>query len=313
MLQKISFLLLLATTLNSCFVADEIFAPTPPKKEKSLQDKVEEKVEAYYLIFAKDSEYKPYGFSEIIVHKPYELIEFENLKKQIKQYPDSTELDSLFMIKKEYIHENQIERTVEVDHFYTFEDLTGNIMSYEDRITLNDTLGFKFFKPLIELEIPTNYEDVLIYYFYEYTIFLAPTYEESKELSKTFYQFFKNHLEKIEDVKMKSDFLWHILKLCKKVKETGQFDQQLILEEMVSEYIEIEREDITEYDPVQFSQLYENPSENEPSLNAYYFFHKFIGQYEGVVDTNVVLIEFSPFYEIDQIYQMDRPFYNYFN
>jgi len=99
------------------------------------------------------------------------------------------------------------------------------------------------------------------------------------------------------------------------VKNTGSFDQQIILEKKVVQHIQNERKDIENYTPLKFSPLFETAQgddQEEQANNYYYFFHKFIGPYENETDTNVVLVEFSKYYELGNIYQMDKPFDNYF-
>ena len=163
------------------------------------------------------------------------------------------------------------------------------------------------------MKLPTGYDEVLDYFFYEYNIFLTHSFVESRELSHNFYAFFKQELELQPTLENKSAFLLHALRLTKEIKDRGSFDQQAIMETFSKDYISRYRQDISNYNPMQFSPLYENDTDSTNSPIGYYFFHKFIGNYQGITDTNVVLIEFSPYYEIQSVYQMDRPFAQYFN
>ena len=100
--------------------------------------------------------------------------------------------------------------------------------------------------------------------------------------------------------------------MTRQVKLKGSFDQQYVLERESNIHLKNNRPDITEYEDLKFSDLYQTTSENSDEVTGYYFFHKFIGSFKEQKDTNVVLIEFNPYYEIDKIYQMDRPFAQYF-
>lgn len=306
-------LILLPVTLllSGCFIADEIFMPPEPEKEKSLQEKCETSVSKHLKKEAGNLKYTPYGFSKIFIYKPVEILELEKLVESYKSEPNPA-TDSIIKAKRAFIEEKGIERTVELDHFYTLSDSLGNITVLEEKFRLNDTLGVIDATPLIILEIPEEYEDVLVYYFYEYTIFLGYSYDSGKRLSQEFYGYFKSHLEELKTISARSGFLWHTLKLVKKVKEAGEFNQQAVLEDMTKTHIRENRPDIENYQPLDFSTLYQNSTEDSKSVINYYFFHKFIGLYGKVLDTNVVMVEFTPYYEIDQIYQMDRPFEPYF-
>ncbi|MCG8576351.1 MAG: hypothetical protein MI810_15795 [Flavobacteriales bacterium] len=305
MLKKIILLGLVASILPGCFVMDQLLAPPPPVKQESLQEKSEKTVKAYVNQGKGDSEYAPFGFSEIKIIKPVQLAELEKLQKTTPK-PEA-KIDSL----KQLIEAKNIERTIELEHFFTLKEDESTVHVLESKFILNDTLGIKDVQAQILLEMDKKYEDALIYYFNEYTIFLAETYYSSKQLSKNFYDFFKARLEEIEGISAKSDFLEHTIELCYYVKKNGTFDPDVILERNVSAYIWEERTDIHNYSPLEFSTLFEKP-QAEPEQGGYYFFHKFMGSYENQLDTNVVMVEFSEYYEINGIYQMERPFDTYF-
>lgn len=304
-------LLILAIFLSGCIITDELFLPPAPEQEEPLQDQVQAMVEKHLASQTKGFKYVPYGFSEILITKPQPILELETLEAEQKKNPEAN-LDSAIQAKRKFIRENDIQRTVSVDHFYTLEDDQENITVIEDRFYLNDTLKVLGSDLLLMTEIPPTYEDVLVYYFYEYTIFLERTYEESKKLSQEFYAFFKQRLEALSTIRERSNFLLHTLELCYYVKQTGHFDQQYILEYIVQNYIQKERRDIQDYEPIDFSILYEQSEEGSTNVLGYYFFHKFIGTYGTEIDTNVIMVEFSPWYELGEIYQMDRPYDQYF-
>lgn len=295
--------------LSSCYFVDDIFDP-PKEKEPSLQERSQESVSKYLRINTNGT-YESFGFGGITIHKPIEIIELEKLEQQAEG-GSNPELDTTIAQKRRYIEANNIERTVDLDHFFTITDSLGDIRIFETNFILNDTLGVKDLSAKIVTTISSFYEDALNYYFYEYNIFLTDSYYESRTLSANFYAFFKKELEKREGLNEKSAFLLHVIKLTHEVKARGEFDQQEILQENVKEYIMDERTDIEQYEYLEFSELYQTQEEGSADVSSYYFFHKFIGSYQGQLDTNVVMVEFSPFYEISNIYQMERPFATYF-
>ncbi|OIQ24632.1 MAG: hypothetical protein BM555_07035 [Crocinitomix sp. MedPE-SWsnd] len=311
-MKKIHFtLVILCGLLSSCYFVDDIFDPSPAK-EPSLQE-LSEKSIAEYLSTKEDQKYDPYGFGEIKITKPIDIAELEKLEKQRKDQGFSNpELDSSIAQKKRFVEQNNIERTINLDHFFTFTDTNERCVVYETTFTLNDTLGVKNVRAKIMQPIEENYTSILSYFFYEKAIFLAASYQESKVLSRNFYAFFKAELENRKDMTEKSAFLLHALKITRQVKIKGKFDQQDVMERQIGYYMRNDRPDITDYENVEFSDLYETIDENSNEISGYYFFHKFIGNFNEVNDTNVVLIEFNPFYEIGNIYQMDRPFGDYF-
>jgi len=105
--------------------------------------------------------------------------------------------------------ERNIKKTISIQFIIFPRELTLNLQIFETKFTLNDTLGVKDLDPMILLTVNEKQRDVLLYYFYEYTIFLKGTYQESKETSKEFYDFFTAHIESLSSVDAKSKFLKH--------------------------------------------------------------------------------------------------------
>ena len=303
--------LFLGAVLSSCYFVNDIFDPPAPK-EQSLQEKSEIAVRNHIKKTTDGMVYQPFGFGKITIHKPQEIVDLELLEKK-RQTDPSEALDTAIAQQKRYIIENNIERTVDLDHFFTLKDSIGNIRVFETNFILNDTLGVKDLSAKIMVGLADIYEDALNYYFYEYNIFSTPSYYESRQLSANFFAFFKQELENRIGREQKSAFLLHVVKLTHEVKERGSFNQQEILEENVEQFIRTKRTDISEYESLEYSDLFQTQEEETQEVNGYYFFHKFIGTFQEEIDTNVVLIEFSKFYEIGNIYQMDRPFNTYFN
>lgn len=311
MKRPLLFSLFFTMLLTSCFFADDIFDPPTPK-EPTLQELSEKSIQEY-LQAKTEFTYMPYGFNTIKIVKPIEIVEVEKLEEQKRnQGYSNAELDSSIAKKRRFIEAKQIERTIVVDHFFTFTDSLKNTIVYETQFTLNDTLGVKNVQAKIKQEIEPDYVSILSFFFYEKPIFLATSFQESKLLSQNFYAFFKEELERKKDLFEKSEFLLHALKITREVKIKGEFQQQEVLERFVKRHMDENRPDIEEYKSLLFSDLFQTNKDDSDEILGYYFFHKFIGEFKEVTDTNVVLIEFTPYYEIDQIYQMDRPFAPYF-
>lgn len=303
--------LFLGVFLSSCYFVNDIFDP-PVQKEQTLQEKSEIAVKKHIKKTTKGMVYQPYGFGKITILKPKEIADLELLEKRRKTDP-SPALDTAIAQKKRFILENDIQRTVDLDHFFTLKDSAGTVKVFETNFILNDTLGVKDLNAEIMVSLSEIYEDALNYYFYEYNIFSTSSYYESRQLSANFFAFFKQELENRIGREAKSAFLLHVVRLTHKVKERGNFNQQEILEENVQHFIQTKRTDISAYESLEYSELFQTQVEDSNEGAGYYFFHKFIGTFQEERDTNVVLIEFSEFYEIDNIYQMDRPFSAYFN
>lgn len=305
-------LVVVCALLSSCYFVDDIFNP-PPEKAPSLQE-LSQKSVAQYLSEKVHQKYDPYGFGEIKITKPIDIVELEELEKQrAGQGYSSPELDSSIALKRRFIRANNIERTIKLDHFFTLTDTFEVTTVFETTFLLNDTLGVKNISAKIMQSLEENYVPILTYFFYEKPIFLTASYQQSKVLSKNFYAFFKKELENRDGMQAKSAFLLHALKITRQVKIKGKFDQQDVMERQITYFMRNDRPDINNYENLKFSSLYETSDEKSSDITGYYFFHKFIGNFDQVKDTNVVLIEFNPYYEIDNIYQMDRPYTGYFN
>lgn len=312
-MNKIAFsFILFCSVFSSCYFADSIFEEEEVPEE-TLQVKCQQAV-AEYLNLKVDQKYEPYGFGNITIHKPKSILELEKLEKQKSDIGFSTpELDSSIAQKKRYIEENKIIKTIDLDHFFTLKDSLGRCTVFETNFILNDTLGIKDLSAKIITQIPSDYVSILSFFFYEKPIFLNDSYQESKQMSYNFYAFFKEELEKKNNVTDKSAFLLHALKMTREVKIKGTFDQQNVMERQIKNLLGKERVDITNYKSLDFSPLYETKDDSTNEKLGYYFFHKFTGDYKEKSDTNVVLVEFSPYYEIGNIFQMDRPFNQYFS
>jgi len=297
-------------SLNSCFIADEMFLDNESNKE-SLSSKVEKEISKYIKDNSENYIYKNYGFSELTIKKPAELVVLDNLKR--KKALDSTQhiinqqiktLDSIIKVKN-------IRYSLEVDHEYSLKNkLTKAVELFETKFTLADSIKVSKIKPLLNLKLTDTDVTLFETYFYETPIFLTGTYAESKTLSSEFYNFFKQHQEELIGVKQKSTFLKHTLNVCQDIKKDGVFDQNYYLIKSADKQIRLDST-ITNYKPIEYSPLFETIV-NEKLAN-YYFFHSFISTTADFSDTLSVHIEFSPYYELRSISTPGKTHNIYFN
>lgn len=310
-LQKLLGIILLFLSFQSCYIADSIFlVPSQTaEEEKSLQVKCETNVKEYIAERAAKELYTSYGFSELKIIKPLEIAQLEALEEKALNDPTNKSLQDEYSQKKAVIEERGIKTTLELGHLFSLASDSTGLSILEIDYTLNDQLQVIDIHPKILLTLPLDYAKVTDYFMQEYTIFNAPTYEEAKNLSIQFYNFFKEKMETYPIVSTKSDFLHHALDICKIVQDQRVFDQNYIAQSVLKSYVEKNRTDIIDYRALEFSPLYE--TNKDDSLVGYYFFHKFMGSYRDVLDTNVVLVEFSPYYQVDKIFQLTGTFESY--
>lgn len=303
----------LALSLSSCYITDQVFLEKETSSPISLQTKAEKAITNRINSQLNDERYIPYGFSEVKIVKPVALLDIERLEKQLKETPNDTTIAGKLSRKKAYVRANKIESKLKLDHFFTLQKYTdtSTFTIFEMNYILNDTLGVNSADANILLELPVMYEEILNYYFNEYTIFMAKSYSEGRKLSRAFFRYYKTHLESLDNVSAKSAFLKHALNMSILVKKTGAFDQDYIKARLFEQYLIDKRTDITDYAGIETSQLFETKETETETLLGYYFFHKFIGTFNGVNDTNVVLVEMDPYYQIDQVFQLDQPYETY--
>jgi hypothetical protein len=298
---------------QGCWVADALFLPETEKEQLPLQDRCEEAVAGYINANKGDDLYKPYGFSRVIIHKPIEILELEELEKERKHGTRTgPEIDSLIIKKQNYIHAHNIERTAEISHYFLLWPAGKQTQTLlEVNYRLNDTLAIIDATPEIMLELEPAYQEVFDYYFHEYTIFVSSVYPEGRQLSNEFYTFFKAHQETLNGVTAKSAFLMHSLKVTKYIKEAGAFNPGAVTSDFVTERLQSGPDAVPGYESLQFTPLYEKRTADQ--VTGYYIFHKFIGRLNEVTDHYVIRADFTPYYELESISYMSEPFESFLN
>ncbi len=300
--------------LNSCFIAEDFLLPDPEPEEVPLQQKAEEVIVQYIQAGAPGNTYKSYWFTPVRVIETPESIRIREIDTKLDQRTaDSTRLrferDSLASRIARY----KLNTRLKTMHLFTLTDDKGQIHICRINFSVDDTLQVVETDPEILLSISDSYAQIYDYFETEATLLYAETYGQSQQLSHEFYAFFKQHLEQLTTCNERSEFLGHALKLCRMAKVQNQFDQQKFLEYLVADYILEKRQDIENYIGMNFTKLYEEEDTENSVGDGYYFFHKFSGSFQGISDTHAVMIQFSPWYEIDGIYQLEPPYDNYFN
>lgn len=313
-MKRFQFLVLLVFLLGltSCFIADDAFG-TPKQPKLSLKQKTQSEISNYIKGKSEGYGYYKYGFSDLIIHKPQKMILLDSLKdEQTAQKNGQIELDQTILELEREIEQKGLKYTLEMDHVFSLTDKsTGGVELYESRFFLTDSLSVFEVDLLMNISMDDDQESIFADYFYETTIFLSGDYAQSKRLSKNFYSFFKSHQDELNSIKEKSNFLTHTLWLCQEVKNSGYFNQSAVLEKTTVNRLRL-TEELIDYESLKFSVLYEiNEDEN---LKGYYFFHKFshLNNF-GEEELSVVYVSFSPYYELIEILQVEKPYNQYFD
>ena len=303
--------LFLCATLHGCYILNDLLVEeTVP--ELSLQQKCEKSVTDYINDRLDNEAYRAYGFSDVIIHKPIEILELEELEEQrTSGKKTGPGIDSLIEYQRNYIRANEIKRTVEISHFFTLKKPNGPVAVLESNYLLNDTLAVIDFSPEIILDMPREYEEALNYYFYEYGLFQTSSYSDSRNLTNQFYTFFKSRQKELMGVQSKSGFLLHTLKITGIVKENAAFDQNLIAKTLLHEMLSSGPGAVTDYAALEFSPLYEKRTDD--LVSGYYIFHKFRGHLHDTTATYIYRADFSPWYEVQSLTEMPEPFESYLN
>jgi hypothetical protein len=310
MLKKFALLFLLFATY-SCFVADEAIN-NKSEYSGSLSNKVKNAISEYVKDEYKGYQYYKYGFSDLIIHKPKELFKIDsliNIKPKSVQQKNKIQksIDSL----NDIIKTNQIKYWLEMDHVFNIKNkTTKKIELFEARFYLNDSIKIKKTKPLMYLKLSSKEESIYSYFFYETPIFYASYFTENQNLSHNFYTYFKTELETKKNIIEKSDFLKHIIWVCGEVKQKGQFNLDAILKKLTVNNFS-ENKKINSYKPLGFSEVFEIKEDN--ILKSYYFFHKFSHSKANTLVEDAVYITFSPYYELTNMYMLEKPIEQYFN
>lgn len=284
--------------LHSCFIADELFleenSPSP-----SLDSKVQNVISTHIKANSENYIYKNYGFSELIIKKPAELVVLDNLKRKKRTDLNQKAIDQKIQQLDSIIKQNNITYSLEIDHQFSLkQNVTNSIELFEMRFILSDSISINQRIPLSFLNLTPTEAITFQDYFYENSIFSHHSFEESKALSTDFYNFMKHHQEELIGIKDKSEFLRHTLTLCNEIKSKGKFDQHQYLLNIAKNKFNSDTT-IIGYAPIMYSNLFETIIDQK--LVNYYFTHSFTNSKTGFPDTLFSKIEFTPYYELKSI------------
>lgn len=278
--------------LSGCFVADEFFLDEG-KGEDNLQSKSERAV-VEFLTDQFDSNYKGYGFSDIIIVKP-RTIQIRDSLKVLYRQEQTEELKSEILRLNDTIKKYNYENEVKLSHFYLVEG-ESNFQVMETEFTLSDTLTVKKNNAKLFAEFPSEKKKYVYNFFYETAIFITPSYYESAKMSQNFYNFYKTKLESFNLLTTKSDFYKHCIFVTETVTREGDYDPQNIA--VLSSQHNIIKLNNPYYKPLSWTVLNEVTSD-ENGLLGYFFFHTFIPDtLLAPQDTMKFQFEFSPYLQI---------------
>jgi hypothetical protein len=296
---------------QSCYIADSFLVVEPPAPI-SLQKECERSIDSYVRSKSGNLTYTSYGFTQAEIHVPQEIIVLEEIEKSKSEgFSDGSDTDSIIAAKRNYIEQNNIQRTAHVEHFYTLQNADKSFTILETNFILNDTFGVMDFQPKILLTVPASYELSLNYYIYEYTIFASEDVLEARRLSNRFYSFFKRRQKELTSVAEKSAFLYHTLQATSYVLERKKFDPNEFVKWIINERM-MQSPDLSDsYIPLAFSPLYEKSYDGK--ITGYYIFHKFSQTKTDSTVIQAIQIDLSPYYEIIASSFLESPFDTYFN
>lgn len=278
--------------LSGCFVADEFFLDEG-KGEDNLQSKSERAV-VEFLADQFDSNYKGYGFSDIIIVKP-RTIQIRDSLKILYRQEQTEELKSEILRLNDTIKKYNYENEVKLSHFYLVEG-ESNFQVMETEFTLSDTLTVKKNNAKLFAEFPSEKKKYVYNFFYETAIFITPSYYESAKMSQNFYNFYKTKLESFNLLTTKSDFYKHCIFVTETVTREGDYDPQNIA--VLGSQHNIIKLNNPFYKPLSWTVLNEVTSD-ENGLLGYFFFHTFIPDtLLAPQDTMKFQFEFSPYLQI---------------
>ena len=308
MRKRILFYIFFVSGLTSCLIADDFFKPEAPYKDP-LDIVVKDSVRSYILqSINKDESYLNYGFGELKVLVPSEIANYEKWSKregdvnfdQKKVAQKKYELDSIIKFKK-------LERTLTIEHVFSVRGLNDSLGEV-NRINflLNEDFEVKDFQPKYALNLSEKEEEVFANFYYETPLLKGYSPQEAKTLNDSFYSFFKNRLDSLPSMRGRENFLNHVIDICAVVMVHKTFDQQAISERLVKQYFSQGEHEVSGYTPLRFSDLYQINQEGE--LQGYYLFHTFNFKIDEAVDSMNVYVKFSPYYEIESVFETDQDF-----
>lgn len=295
--------------LPSCFVADDLFLEE--EEVLPLPFEVIVKDSVYFYIKANkalDQKYLSYGYDPLKIIVPKTLKDLELWKgrqnspdyNQVEVSKAIAELDSIRVAKN-------LKRQITINHVFSINDQKDSVVNLQKvNFILSNELEVVDYVPLYQIEVSEKQEGLFAKFHFKSPILKAYSYEESRNLSNAFYDYFEEEWLKKDNALDRSYFLKHILQIMELVDMSNEFDVQFIAEQVLISHMRLNRSDIVNYKPIDFSQLYE--INEDETLTGYYFFHTFNYQIDDQIEQMSVYVKFNPFYEVERIVESNQEY-----
>lgn len=291
---------------TSCFIADDYFK-VEEEPQVPMEWVVKDSVTAYVKRrMAHTQTYLNYGFGDVVVREPAALSNLNKWQSRLGN-PNYDQVQTCEEIEKNeaIVKERNLQRTIEIEHVFSLRK-PGAKNSEVNRIKflLDENFNVTGLDPVYYATLSEAEEEVFANFFYESPLIKGYTYEESEQLSQSFYQFYKDHLNGLPTIKARSAFLKHALGVFEDVLKYKAFDQQRVAELMATNYLKSSEQSITAYESVNFSPLYQINESDQ--LIGYYFFHTFRFENQEAKDSMQVYVKFTPYYEVVSVFETDQ-------
>ncbi len=301
---------LISFILSSCFIADDIFLEEE-EPELTLPLEVIVKDSIYHYILSQKGEnqrYLSYGYEPLRVIVPEEIKikeRWENRQNVLGFDPEM--VNSKIAYYDSIVKARNLSRKISMVHTFSLREIGDTVLDLQSiNFILSNELSVLDFVPSYMVNLSLEEEKVFAKFNYDTPILKAYSYSESQSLSKKFYGFFKQELSNKENSIERGLFLRHIIEVVTLVDEKNEFDVQQVSQSLLIDHMKKNRQDIIDYNPIDFSPLYEiNEEEN---LVGYYFFHTFKFKNVDEADKLSVYVKFNQFYEVERIIETDQPY-----
>ena len=302
-------LLLVLTALPSCFVVDTLLEEDEPQLTLPFEVIVKDSI--YHYIQrgkSRDQKYLSYGYEPLKIIVPQTLKDIELWESRRGQSSFNQQMvEQKIAILDSIRRAQNLKRKISQEHIFSLNNRKDAFTDVQRVIfTLSNELNVIDLKPVYQVQLTTNQERLFAKFFYETPIIKAYSYTESQKLSKSFYQYFKDELNRKDNIFDRNNFLMHIIRVLESVSVDNTFNVQTVAQASLMDYMTKKRADIVGYTPKDFSALYEiNEDDN---LIGYYFFHTFMYEIDDNVEVMSIYVKFNPFYEVKRITETDQDY-----
>ena len=285
---------------------------------ESIQKHVKQKL-------AKEGQYKVMHFGSLVVDKPKEYLELEELEKlsavlpEMKQHYKRKKLDSLIQQneldiqnKKREIMTNNIRVSYELEHTFLIKDKTNQHTAYRYNFFLDHQYNITDVRS--RYVMPLNSEQAEDFYYFQKHLPIYDLAELSKnqEASNEIYTFFETALE---ETKYEEAVMHASLRTIRNIRNHGTMDLDKYGQRAIRDWIEANRPDMKGYKKEDFSYMLEIRREiqGQERLIGYKMFHKYsYKDADGKRIEDVVYFEFDTYFVIRGVLRVEAPYDEYF-